>query len=436
MAPRIIDLADRVACCVARGSKMKVIVHRGSREIGGTCIEISVDETRLLFDAGLPLEHDSAASPSLPATVRGSVEELDGVFLSHAHGDHAGLIGNIPASVPVWMTAETSKMVLAAGLFTLLPGVLRSRIRTMKSGEPISVGSIRVTAMPVDHSIFGAVGFIIEADGKRVVYTGDLRMHGRKPGMARKFIDAARCGIVDLIIVEGTRLGDRSKEANITENDVAAEIANDISGAPGAVLAAYSPLNVDRFVSFYKARGRRTMVIDPYQAFVLHLVNSRRLPDPLRQLAPLIMAGPRFPFGRASRRLHEKAWFKDLQGRLIDPARIVEAPDRYLILYRDSMREWLFPLGLPPETTCIFSYWPGYVREERVKSMRRDVDAAGGRFVLRHASGHAHPDDLFSLVAAISPRRILPVHTTAPDVWARRFGCTAVANDGQEISVT
>ena len=34
---------------------MKIEVHRGSREIGGTCIELSSGDTRIILDIGMPL---------------------------------------------------------------------------------------------------------------------------------------------------------------------------------------------------------------------------------------------------------------------------------------------------------------------------------------------------------------------------------------------
>jgi len=37
---------------------MNLVIHRGSREVGGSCIEIFHDDTRILLDVGLPLESD------------------------------------------------------------------------------------------------------------------------------------------------------------------------------------------------------------------------------------------------------------------------------------------------------------------------------------------------------------------------------------------
>jgi ribonuclease J len=49
--------------------------------------------------------------------------------------------------------------------------------------EAVDVGPFSITPIPVDHSAFDAVAYRIQAEGKHILYTGDLRAHGRKPGM-------------------------------------------------------------------------------------------------------------------------------------------------------------------------------------------------------------------------------------------------------------
>jgi hypothetical protein len=34
---------------------MRLTIHRGSHEIGGTCVELATGATRIVLDAGLPL---------------------------------------------------------------------------------------------------------------------------------------------------------------------------------------------------------------------------------------------------------------------------------------------------------------------------------------------------------------------------------------------
>ena len=40
-----------------------------------------------------------------------------------------------------------------------------------------------------------------------MLYSGDLRLHGRKPGMAKQLIEAASKSPIDVMLMEGTLLG-------------------------------------------------------------------------------------------------------------------------------------------------------------------------------------------------------------------------------------
>ncbi len=38
---------------------MRILIHRGSSEIGGTCIELSAKNTKILLDIGAPLNPEN-----------------------------------------------------------------------------------------------------------------------------------------------------------------------------------------------------------------------------------------------------------------------------------------------------------------------------------------------------------------------------------------
>ena len=48
---------------------MKIIVHRGTKQIGGTCIELSTANTRIILDIGLPLTTTEEDDINLNQTV-------------------------------------------------------------------------------------------------------------------------------------------------------------------------------------------------------------------------------------------------------------------------------------------------------------------------------------------------------------------------------
>jgi hypothetical protein len=108
-------------------------------------------------------------------------------------------------------------------------------------------------------------------------------------------------------------------------------------------------------------------------------------------------------------------WARRLRDGAIGAEEIRQSPEKYLVLYRQSMQPWLFPAGLPKQATCFFSYWPGYLEEERLRAFVAQLDAARGQLLQRHASGHAHPDDLRRFAERDPTSVAHPVHTTSPE---------------------
>lgn len=245
---------------------MKLTIHRGTHEIGGNCVEIEAKTSRIILDVGMPLfktegePYDTASlkrkskqglleSGILPKVPGLFVEgkRPDAILLSHAHEDHTGLIRHSEAEIPIYVSRGTSKMMKAGERFALQPTLPRSRFHEIISNKPVQIGDFKVTAYSVDHSIFGAQAFLIEAKGKSVLYSGDLRMHGRKPGMHRSLIEDMSTRNIDVLLMEGTHVGHEGYKGS-TEYELEDEIACLIKSAPGLVLASFSPQHVDRLV--------------------------------------------------------------------------------------------------------------------------------------------------------------------------------------------
>src|SRR5206468_9847085 len=115
--------------------------------------------------------------------------------------------------------------MLAAAVFAGQKELDRSRFREVVSQTPVQVGDCRITPLAVDHSIYGSVAFLIEAEGKAVLYSGDFRNHGRKPGMIRDLLDHLKKNIVDVLICEGTHFGS-DKEQGLTEYELEEQITD------------------------------------------------------------------------------------------------------------------------------------------------------------------------------------------------------------------
>src|SRR5438093_201437 len=161
---------------------MKVCIHRGTQEVGGTCIEIECMGSRIVLDTGLPLDAQDSVS-NLPQ-VRGfrePHETLLAVILSHSHLDHYGLAKYLHHDVQVIMGAATERILKAARVFTP-SGIEFRNVLRLEPGRSLSVGPFTITPFLNDHSAYDAYSLLIASrhTGERLFYSGDFRGHGRK----------------------------------------------------------------------------------------------------------------------------------------------------------------------------------------------------------------------------------------------------------------
>ncbi|MBW3659766.1 MAG: MBL fold metallo-hydrolase, partial [Actinobacteria bacterium] len=236
---------------------MEATIHRGAHEIGGSCIELDADGERLVLDLGRPLTAGWDEVVPLP-DVAGLAEpdpSFHGVVLSHGHLDHYGLATDLPPHVPVYLGEEAHRVLDAAAFFSPVsrPPRLAGHLR---HGETLSLGPFEVTPYLADHSAFDAYSLLIEAGGRRLFYTGDIRGHGRK----RRLFDelCAAPPPADVLLMEGTsiRAGDELPGAGPSEQDVEDDLVGTLRTTDGMVAVLASAQNIDRLVTTYRAARR------------------------------------------------------------------------------------------------------------------------------------------------------------------------------------
>lgn len=430
---------------------MILTVFRGTREIGGSCVQVRTNSTRVVLDFGLPLltpegnPFDTQAAvrkttrvlweegtiPHVPGLVWRDGPSPDAILLTHAHLDHSGLIHRSRPEIPVYTTTGTSKMMLAGAVFGGQARLPRKRQRPITPGHAFAIGDITVTPFSVDHSTFGSVAFLLESKGKAILYTGDLRDHGRKPGMLRTLVTTVTPKAIDVLLVEGTHLGDRG-EQGVSEFELEERVLDLVRSAAGLVLAAFSPQDVDHLVTLYRAarRSGRVFVVDAYGAFILQLVSGEaHVPRPIAE------KGIRVYFNRAFLRKGPDH-LKDL----FSPARIhlenvLSDPNRYLMAFRPSMTAPDFGGRLPHQVRLLYGYWPGYLRNPEWVELRDQVGAAGGDFIPAHASGHITSADLIAFVHAVNPVNVIPIHTLGAEKFHDHFPNTVRLRDGDDYAL-
>ena len=73
---------------------MEINILRGQNQIGGSIIEISSKNTKIILDIGSNLDDKEIIVPEIEGLFKREAK-YDGVLISHYHGDHIGLATKI-----------------------------------------------------------------------------------------------------------------------------------------------------------------------------------------------------------------------------------------------------------------------------------------------------------------------------------------------------
>ena len=159
---------------------MNVHFHGGAQEVGGSCIAVENDNAKVALDYGIRVGEKNPTH--LP-------EDFDVVVISHAHLDHSGNLLSISKGKPVIVGSEVTREVTAE----LLRDMIRIKRLNGKNfpytardvanieacwwtRSSIALPGMAVNMHPAGH-VAGAKMISIQAEGKRILYTGDFCLH-------------------------------------------------------------------------------------------------------------------------------------------------------------------------------------------------------------------------------------------------------------------
>jgi len=411
---------------------LRACIHRGSHQIGGSCVEVESGGERLLIDLGLPLDVDDNTIAYLPpiAGLDGNDPGLKGILISHPHIDHYGLLAHISPELPVGMGAAARHILAAAAPWMPSGFNLTNSGWDFRSGEMLEIGSFRVTPYLMDHSAYDAYALLIEADEKRLFYSGDFRGHGRKATLYNDIISNPPAD-VDALLLEGTTLGrsDNSSPA-LTEKEIETRLVEVFKATPGLAMVHTSAQNIDRIVSIFRAskRSGRRLLIDLYTAAVLEATRNPNVPQShWPEVALFVPHKQRI-------KIKENGWFELLKRHSINRIFIEQLRDnlnKFTLLFRPVYRDDLEKGGCLEGACYIYSLWEGYWNRG---SFDRVADWLSRNSIHKqslHTSGHADPEDLHRLVEAIKPEKVTPIHTFRPDLYPGLFPNVEFHEDGE-----
>lgn len=371
---------------------MKLCIHRGTHQIGGIAAEISTASTRILIDMGdeLSLDPNFVSAPlNIPGVTDGN-GHCEAVLFTHYHGDHTGQMLRIRPEIPLYAGALAKDIMrLSSAHSWKKDEALCKRIetiRTFSAGVPFLIGDIQITPFSIDHSAADSYMFLIEADGKRLLYTGDFRLHGVRGKTMDKILDR-RIGKVDAIITEGTTVS-RTDGKTVTEWELQARVRNYLQQYK-YVFVLCATTNLDRIFALARAVPRgKYCICDDYQKTLVETVSKHWNGISSFYEMPKLL----------SFKYHPPARFAELGGLMF-----VRANSRFEAIIRQYD---------PAQSILLYSMWDGY--RTKPDSNIPEFLSLTGTWAELHTSGHASPDDLRHVIEKADPEIVIPMHTDAP----------------------
>ena len=410
---------------------MKVCIHRGSKEIGGTCIEVESQDQRIVLDIGCPLDCtvNEATIPEISG-IQNHDESLLGIIISHPHLDHYGLINDVTQDVPILIGDGAKKIINAANFFFPANNPKINDYIRLEDRKSISLGPFIITPYLVDHSAYDAYAIQIESDGKKLFYSGDFRGHGRKRKLLNNLV-AHPPENIDTLLMEGTTLSRANEKIKYpSEEDLEHKLVLLIRQIEGMALIWSSAQNIDRLVTVYKAcrKTNRLLIIDMYTASILKAIENPNLPQPGWKQLKIFL-----PWHQKKnikdRKLFDFA--KSFSSHRIYSEQLETVSKKAVMLFRPSMAKDLEKASCLKNASLIYSLWPGYLKEEKLNWFHDWLNKNKIPLKHCHTSGHAPIFDLQRFANAIKADRLVPIHSFEPNLYQAYFKNVEIQNDGK-----
>jgi len=215
----------------------------GTREIGRISIAAKTEKAQVLLDYGVMMDKE----PGFPMHV--PPKEVDALVLTHSHLDHSGAVPvfHIREQIPVYgtrMTFDLAQILISDFIhlseyylpfeFLELRSMIRSTVN-LDYRSPRTIGDIKLQLLDAGH-IPGSAQVLIETQGKRILFTGDLNT------LQTQLLPAADTdyGELDAVIMESTYADADHPERKALEQEFVNDVTDVVESGGTALVPAFS----------------------------------------------------------------------------------------------------------------------------------------------------------------------------------------------------
>ena len=393
---------------------MEINIIRGQNQIGGSIIEISSKSTKIILDIGSNLEDKEIVVPEIDGLFKGK-SKYDGALISHYHSDHVGLATRILPEIQIYMGEKSYEIYKVTREYIKKEYLKEPRV--FKSEEQVSIGDIKITPYLCDHSAFDSYMFLLDCEGKKILYTGDFRSNGRKSfePLLRKLPK------VDVLITEGTNLSnDKIGKINLTEKELEKKGIEILEGNNRPVFVLMAATNIDRIVTFYKIANatKRLFLLDTYAGQITATIGGN-IPNPRTFSNVRIFLTNQDKYEILKNYPQNKIGKNEI------------ANSNFMMCIRSSMKQYLENRSKEfsfEGCVLFYSMWEGYKKQENMKEFLKFMEEKGVKTISLHTSGHADEKDFDKLIKKIEPQIIIPVHTENSEWFKRYENCEVICD--------
>lgn len=399
---------------------MKIHIHRGQNQIGGSIIEISTNNTRIFIDVGFELEEsEKVYVPQIDGLFVGC-KKCDGVLISHYHSDHIGLLEYVLPEIAIYMGQKSYEIYKASADYRNKE--LKYEPQFVYDNKIFEIGDLRITPILCDHSSYDSYMYLIESDNKKVLYTGDFRANGRMS--YEKLL--TKLPQVDALIVEGTTLT-RENLRNIQEEKLEKIAVEYLKKHSGPAFIMMSAMNVERVITAYNVARKtgRIFIEDIYTADVA-TASGIEAPEPNKDLGVRVfMTGGDKQYEKLKKYGKAKIGKKQIANEL------------FVMCIRQSMKNYLEKLNefvSFEDGVLFYGMWKGYIDKPEMRDFIDFMQSRGVSMHVLHTSGHADSETIHQLIKTVYPRFIIPVHTENAS-WFEKYEDISYIVDEKDILI-
>ncbi len=386
-------------------NKLRILPLGGLGEIGKNMTVVELNGRIVVIDTGLmfPTAEMLGIDLVLPdfSYLRGRVDDIDAIVLTHGHEDHVGALPYVLREVGMPPAIYSGKLTIGMVRSKVEEHKLREApLRDLDTGTIVKAGAFGIEMIHMSHSIPDARAVVIHTDVGKVLFTGDYKFDQTPvDGRPADFARLAELGNEGLLLLCGDSTNADRPGVATSESSVGPALYETFARCEGRIIVTCFASNVHRVQQVVDAAAR------------------------LNRKVALVGRSMRKNFNIASNLGIANA----PDGLLIQPREIENYPDDEVVaISTGSQGEPLSALRrmahgdhrdvqLHSGDTVIFSATPVPGNERSVNETVDRIFEIGAKVITAadapiHASGHGYQEDMKLMLNLTRPKYVMPFH--------------------------